>query len=173
VLEREMAEQRRRLLELWRLASPADRLFAVDRLLRETVLPGDVQRQLQVVQDAVRDAWVTARVAKVLKDKMPADARVASLQYSLSERVRDAFLDQHELYDRLFLVAEGYFRTSPLTQGTPTFRDLWRRREILLAEMYPILPPVEDSDEAVANREPNDVPAAPRVDDVEIEPKAA
>lgn len=144
VVEREIAAARRRLLELWAVASPADRLFAVDRLLRENVLPPEVQQRLQRVQDVLRDAWVTARVSRVLKDTVPVDARVASLQYALSERVRDTFLEDHGLFDALFLVAEGYLRDVP--KASPSFRDLWRQREILLAKLVPILPPVEDTE---------------------------
>jgi hypothetical protein len=141
-IEREIAATRRQLQELWRSASPADRIFAVDRLLRETILPPQVQQRLQAVQDVVRDAWVTARVANVLKDAVPADARVASLQYSLQERVRDAYLEENRLYDALFLVSEGYLRAEP--KAGPSFRDLWRQREVMLAKLVPILPPVED-----------------------------
>lgn len=124
------------------MASPADRLFAVDRLLRESLLPVDVQRRLQAVQDVVRDAWVTVRVARAMRDQVPVDVRVAGLQYALVERVRDSFLDDRGIFDALFLVAEGYLRAGPLTGSS--FRDLWRQRETLLARLVPILPPLEE-----------------------------
>lgn len=148
VVEREITNARRRLLILWSEAAPADRLFAVDRLLRENVLPPEVQQRLQAVQDVVRDAWAMSRVARVLRETVPADARVAGLQYALSERVRDAFLDDHHLFDALFLVAEGYLRAVPKAQ--PSFRDLWRQREVILAKLVPILPPIEDDEDRAA-----------------------
>jgi len=135
---------RRSLLELWRRASPADRLFAVDRLLRETVLEHEVSQRLHAVQDAVRDAWATARVAAHLKDSVPADAGLASLQLSLVERDRDVFLENNGLFDRVFVAAESYFRDVPMIQGAPTLKTLLNEREIARAALVPILPPLED-----------------------------
>lgn len=143
-IEREIERTRRTLLHLWRQASPADRLFAVDRLLRETILPPDISQRLQDVQDAVRDAWATARVATHLRLSIPADAGLASLQLSLVERDRDAFLENHKLFDKVFVVAESYFRDVPMIQGAPTLKALLHEREIARAQLVPILPPVED-----------------------------
>jgi hypothetical protein len=151
-VERQIVLARRELMELWRRANPADRIFAVDRLLRENILEPEVQQRLQAVQDVVRDAWVTARVARALRGAVPADARVAGLQYSLSERHRDSFLEEHHIFDALFLTAEGYLRAVPPAPNAPTFRDLWRKRENLFARIVPILPPEEEAvEEAVAS----------------------
>lgn len=143
-IERDIERTRRTLMDLWRRASPADRLFAVDRLLREVVLDHDVAAQLHSVQDHVRDAWATARVAAHLRDSVPADASLASLQLRLIERDRDVFLEQNGLFDRVFVAAEGYFRDVPQIQGAPTLKTLLYEREVARASLLHFLPPVED-----------------------------
>ena len=145
-LEREIERTRRTLKALWRAASPADRLFAVDRLLRDTVLPYEVSQQLHDVQDAVRDAWATARVTTHIRLSIPADAGLASLQLSLIERDRDNFLEAHQLFDRVFVAAESYFRDVPMIQGAPTLKGLLYEREIARAQLVPILPPIFEDD---------------------------
>jgi hypothetical protein len=144
IIERDIERTRRTLMELWRRASPADRLFAVDRLLRDVVLDHDVAEQLHTVQDHVRDAWATARVAAHLRDSVPADARLASLQLRLIERDRDVFLVQNDLFDKVFVAAEGYFRDVPQIQGAPTLKTLLYEREVARASLLHFLPPIED-----------------------------
>lgn len=144
IIEREIERTRRVLMDAWRRASPADRLFAVDRLLREVVLDPAVSQRLHLVQDHVRDAWATARVAAHLKDSVPADASLASLQLRLIERDRDVFLEANNLFDKVFVAAEGYFRDVPMVQGAPTLKTLLHEREIARAALLNFLPPVED-----------------------------
>lgn len=143
-IERDIERTRRLLLDLWRRASPADRLFAVDRLLREVVLDHDVAEQLHTVQDHVRDAWATARVAAHLKESVPADASLASLQLRLIERDRDVFLEHNGLFDKVFVAAEGYFRDVPMIQGAPTLKTLLYERDVARASLLHFLPPIED-----------------------------
>lgn len=144
IIERDIERTRRVLMEAWRRASPADRLFAVDRLLREVVLDHAISQRLHIVQDHVRDAWATARVAAHLKDSVPADASLASLQLRLIERDRDVFLEQNSLFDKVFVVAEGYFRDVPMIQGAPTLKTLLYEREVARAALLNFLPPIED-----------------------------
>lgn len=143
-LDREIERTRRTLKSLWRTASPADRLFAVDRLLRDTLLPREISQQLHEVQDAVRDAWATARVAAHVRLSIPADAGLAALQLSLIERDRDNFLEAHQLFDKVFAAAESFFRDVPMIQGAPTLKALLHERERVRAQAVPILPPIED-----------------------------
>lgn len=141
-LEQEIAIARRTLRALWRKVAPADRIFAVDRLLRDEVLSPELQRGLQAIQDVVRDRWVTARVASTMKS-VTADARVASLNHALSEQHRDDFLDGHALFDALFASAEGFLRSVPAAGGRG-FKELLRARDIERSRVFPILPPVEE-----------------------------
>ncbi len=141
-VDRAIADTRRRLRALWLKASTADRIFAVDRLLREERLPPDVQAGLQAMQDVVRDVWVTARVSATLHG-VPADAQLAGLQLTIVERDRDNHLDAHGLFDALFVAAEGYLRSRPLTAGS-SFRELLHERDRIRARLVPILPPVDD-----------------------------
>ena len=79
ILDRQIERARRDLRALWRAASPADRLFSVERLLQETALPPEIARQLHDVQDAVRDAWATARTSFVMSSADLARPRVRGL----------------------------------------------------------------------------------------------
>ena len=90
----------------------------------------------------MRDAWATARVASHLKMSIPADAGLASLQLSLIERDRDNYLEAHQLFDKVFAAAEGYFRDVPMVQGAPTLKGLLYAREVARAQLVPILPPI-------------------------------
>lgn len=145
MIERDIERARRTLRDLWRRASPADRLFAVDRLLRETVLEPDVSQRLHTVQDAVRDAWAMARVTAHLKETVPsADAGLASLQLTMIERDRDAFLEANKLFDKVFVAAEAYFRDVPMIQGAPTLKSLLYERDVALASLVHFLPPLEE-----------------------------
>jgi hypothetical protein len=143
-LEREIVAMRRELHEMWRAAPTADRIFAVDRLLRADVLAPDVEEQVRTVQDRVRDRWVTARVTTTMHG-VHADARVAGLQLMLVEQRRDGLLQHLGLFDLLFSVAEGYLRAVPLVAGERTFKDLLRARDVERARLVPILAPVEDA----------------------------
>jgi len=144
IIEREIEAARRALRELWWKTSTADRIFAVERLLRDEVVPHGVQQNLQHVQDVVRDTWVTARVASALHETVPADAQLAGLQLTIAERDRDNFLEQNRLFDALFVSAEGYLRAMPMVAGT-SFRELIHERDRLRAKLVPILPPVDDT----------------------------
>jgi hypothetical protein len=143
VLEREIVAARIELRRLWRSAAPADRVFAVDRLLRDDLLSPALQAGLQSIQDVVRDRWVTARVASTLKS-VTADARIAALNHTIAEQERDNFLEAHALFDALFATAEGYLRAVPADGGRP-FRELLRARELERARLVPILPPIDDN----------------------------
>ena len=144
ILDRQIVRARRDLRALWRAASPADRLFSVERLLQETALPPEIARQLHDVQDAVRDAWAMARVAARFKHSVPADVALASLQLSLIERDRDNFLEERGLFDKLCVAAESFLRAAPTMQGAVSFRTLLRERELARTQLVPILPPIED-----------------------------
>ena len=144
IIEREIEQARRALRELWWKASTADRIFAVDRLLRDEVVARPVQHALQDVQDVVRDTWVTARVASALHESVPADAQLAGLQLTIAERDRDNFLEEHRLYDALFISAESYLRAMPIVAGS-SFKELMHERDRMRAKLVPILPPLDDS----------------------------
>jgi hypothetical protein len=141
-LERRIDETRRTLRELWWQTGTADRLFAVDRLLRDDLIAPGLQAQLQAKQDAVRNTWITARVAAKLDD-VAADAQLADLQLTMAERDRDNFMEEHQLFDPLFMSAESYLRPIPIVAGG-TFRELVHERERMRAKLVPILPPVDD-----------------------------
>jgi hypothetical protein len=141
-LDHEIDVARRVLRELWWKATAADRIFAVDRLLREDMLAPAVQAKLQHLQDVVRDAWVTARVASALHESVPADAQLAGLQLTIAERDRDNYLEAHRLYDALFIAAESYLRSVPIVAGG-SFRELVHERDRLRAKLVPILPPLD------------------------------
>jgi hypothetical protein len=146
LVERAIEASRRKLRELWWKASTADRLFAIDRLLREDLVAPPVLGELQRVQDRVRDAWATARAVSAFGINVPADAQLAGLQLTIAERDRDNFLEQERLFDALFMAAEGYLRSAPLGAGG-SFRELVHERDRLRAKIVPILPPVDDAAE--------------------------
>ena len=143
-VERAIEQARRVLRDLWWKASTADRIFAVDRLVREELLAPALQTRLAQMQDVVRDTWATARALAALGDKIPADAQLAGLQLTIAERDRDNFLEEHRLWDALFMAAEGYLRAVPLVAGGG-FKELVHERDRLRAKLVPILPPVEDA----------------------------
>lgn len=145
MLQREISERRAELLRLWHQTGPADRIFAVERLLREGILDPAVEAQVRVHQDRVRDGWVTYRVHKALRARGPADAQVAALALTVAERGLFGFLEGARLIDVLFRVAEGYLRAVPLPLHKRSFRTLWLALERLRAEAVRILPPLEDS----------------------------
>jgi hypothetical protein len=142
-LDREIERTRRMLHELWRRAAPADRVFACDRLLRDTIFRPDIAEVLQSLQQSVREAWTSARTATYL----PASAvegRLASLQLALVERDRDRFLAGQGLFDALFVAAEGYLRDVPLVSGS-RLKALLREREVVRCQLVRILPPLEEA----------------------------
>jgi hypothetical protein len=136
-LDREIEGARYELRELWWKASPADRIFAVDRYLRDGWFVDErAEAELQRTQDAVRNAWATARAASTLVN---VDTQLASLQLMLAERDRDNVLAKYAMFDALFATAEGY-----LHDGNPFFRELVHERDRRRARLVPILPPVDD-----------------------------
>ena len=143
-LQREISVRRAELLRQWHGTGPADRIFSVERLLREGIVDVAVEQQLRVHQDRVRAAWVNYRVRKALSTGGPADAQVAALALTVAERGLFAYLDGAQLIDMLFRVAEGYLCAVPLPLHKRSFRALGVALERLSAESVHILPPIED-----------------------------
>lgn len=149
-LDHEIERLRRELFELWSNAASTDRILAVDRMLREATLPPTLSNDLRAMQEAVRDAWVTSRLAQHVQRvdpqrQRPADAGLAWLQLKMMERELDAFLQANNLYDLLFTVGETYLHTVPAIGGTPTLKSLLDERDRERAKRVPILPPIEDA----------------------------
>lgn len=150
-LDHEIERLRRELLELWSSAASTDRILAVDRLLRESMLPPALALDLQVMQEAVREAWVTSRLAQHVQKMMasprarPADAGLAWLQLKMMERELDAFLHANTLFDLLFRVGETYLHTVPAITGSPTLKALLDERERERARRIPIFAPVDEA----------------------------
>lgn len=139
VVQAEIDHARRELEETWESASSADRIFSVDRLLREDAIAAGPAELLGEVQARVRDTWVGARVA-TLAGVESTEARLAGLRLTLVERELDTLLAEHGLLDALLLAAEGFLRRVPAPHGR-SFRELMRERERLL----PILPPMDEA----------------------------
>lgn len=134
-VERELDLARRALEDLWSKARPADRLCAVDRLLRDGALEPDVASRLRSVHDAVHDAWLAQRAARCPAARPPVEGAAAALQLEIAERARDSLLREEGLFEPLFVVAEGYVRSAPRTGKT--FRDLWHARAVLVSQPVP------------------------------------
>lgn len=138
VLRAEIDRARRELQETWESTSSADRIFAVDRLLRADAITADATARLSEVHARARDAWVEARVASLTGADSGA-ARLAALRLTLVEHELDALLGDLEVFDALFLVAEGFLRRVPVARGH-TFRELMRARDRERERLVPILP---------------------------------
>ena len=141
-LDRELDRARRALRELWHRVSPTDRIFAVDRLLRDEALPFELEDELEEVAERVRDAWVLVRFRRHSAPSS-ADTLQAELSLELAERERDAWLEDKHLFDVLFCAAESYLHAVPVL-GERTFRELLRQRNQMRQSLVRILPPLDD-----------------------------
>jgi hypothetical protein len=149
-LDHEIDRLRRELLELWQNAASTDRILAVDRVLREAMLPPGLAHDLHAMQEAVRDAWVKSRLAQHVhrvdpRRARPADAGLAWLQLKMMERELDAFLASNNLFDLLLTAGETYLHPVPAVGGSATLKSLLAERERERARRFPILPPIEDA----------------------------
>jgi hypothetical protein len=142
-LDRELEAARRALHELWLNASPTDRIFAVDRLLREETVPMELEDDLERLAERVRDAWSVLRSRRHAAPSA-ADTLQAELSLELAERERDDWLERHDLFDALFSAAESYLHDVPIL-GERTFRELLRQRTQLRASLVRILPPLDET----------------------------
>lgn len=164
VVERKLAHARRRLAQLWDAARPADRIFAVDRLLRDGSLPPERATRLRTVQHLVREAWAKHRLTQRSVGDPSLDVRIASLALDLAERARDEVLVEDGLLDALFFAAEGYVHTSP--RHEPTFRDLWHAREVMLSRLMPTAATMNEAlHEAKGSSSPRDKITMPAGED--------
>ncbi|OGQ09539.1 MAG: hypothetical protein A2138_12265 [Deltaproteobacteria bacterium RBG_16_71_12] len=137
-LDLEIDRSRRELTEAWAAASSADRIFAVDRLLREDRMAPELYERLAALQALVRGAWVEVRVASLAGSTSTA-ARQAGLRLLLLEREVDELLDQGHLREALYLTAEGFLRRVPAPHGH-SLRELARARERELERLVHFLP---------------------------------
>ncbi|MBI1947911.1 MAG: hypothetical protein HYS27_19630 [Deltaproteobacteria bacterium] len=136
-LQAEIDRARRELAEAWEGASSADRIFAVDRLLREDGLHADAGARLAALHARVRDAWVEARVSGL--SAAGTAARQAALRLLLAERELDALLEASGLFEPLFLAAEGFLRRVPAARGR-SLKELTRERERELERQVHFVP---------------------------------
>jgi hypothetical protein len=142
-LDRELDRARRALRELWHRVSPTDRIFAIDRLLRDESLPFELEEELEEVSERVREAWVLVRFRRHSAPHS-ADTLQAELSLELAERERDAWLDDNQLFDALFCAAESYLHNVKKPQGERTFKELLRQRNQMRQSLVKILPPLDD-----------------------------
>ena len=141
-MQKQIDEIRRNLCELWQDAAHTERMFAVDRMLRDCALPAAAATELGELQDRVRDAWAAARLQAASAPRF-ANAKLAGLQLTLAERELDGYLEAHGLYDALFTVAEAYLHEAPIV-ASMSFRELVAERDRVRARLVPILPPLDD-----------------------------
>lgn len=141
VVHAEIARARREVAEAWSEASSADRIFAVERLVREDRTEPELAARLAALQLRVRSAWVEARVAGLAGGASTA-ARQAGLRLLLAERELDALIDEGPLGDALFLAAEGFLRRVPAARGR-SLRELVRERDREREHLVHFLPAQE------------------------------
>lgn len=141
--ERAVMERRTELLALFEKAASADRLFALDRMLRDEALRPDDEAVVLAAHGKARAAWAAARTAKIT------GAALAHKRHELDLMVAEneiaGLLSQRGLFDTLFRCAESYLRVVPRSPLTPSFRELVRRRDELRRARLSILEPVIDA----------------------------
>jgi hypothetical protein len=142
-LERAVIARRGELLALFEKAPSADRLFAIDRLLRDDVLREQDEDALFAAHAKVRAAWAAARTAKLT------GATLAQTRHELdllvAERALSRFLSERRLFDVLFAAAESVLRMVPRSPADVSFRELLRRRDELRRARFAILPPANEA----------------------------
>lgn len=142
-VERAVLDRRTELLAFWERTPTADRIFAVERLLREDTLRADDEDALLAVHGAVRTAWAGARAAKI------AGAGLAQKRHELdlavAERKLSQLLSERGLFDALFMAAESVLRVVPRAPGEDSFKELVHRRDELRRRKLNILSPATEA----------------------------
>jgi hypothetical protein len=145
-LERAVLDRRTELLAFWEKSSSADRIFALERLVRDEALRPHDEDVVLAIHDQVREAWAGARAAKI------AGAVLAQKRHELDlavlERRLTALLAERGLFDALFMASEHYLRVVPRSPAELSFRELVRRRDELRRAAVNILPPTVSTGEA-------------------------
>jgi hypothetical protein len=135
-------EQRMRELDdLWRLAKPADRLLAIQRLIQTGALDPKVTGDLEAMNERVRELMSQARTnRKKLERLVAGGSDDHELRHSLmrleleaqkAEQQRDTFIDEHDLRGPLYFCGETFVRSDPFAADEAPLKELAPRAKAI------------------------------------------
>jgi len=136
-LDTAIAYRKQTLRELWRRAAVADRALAVQRMLREGGVPGDVTDVLVTLMDNLEAVFRALRTARTQGQAAAISAAEVDLQ--LAARALDEFIDEAGLFDRIFEVSESFLIDVPYERGIRPLPSMFEQRALLLHQIARIV----------------------------------
>lgn len=135
-LDNAIIQRKRTLRELWRRAAVADRALAVQRMLREGGIPGDVADVLVSLMDNMQAAFRAVRTARTQGQSVAIAGAEVDLQ--LATRALDEFMEEANVFEKLFEVSESYLIDVPYERGIRPLPSMFGQRELLLHQIQRI-----------------------------------
>ena len=138
--ERAVVARRSELVARFERSPAADRIFAVDRMVRDDVLRPDDEDAVLEAQAKVRASWAAARAAKITGASLAQKRH--ELDLMVAERALWRVLSDRGLFDTLFAVSEGYLCVVPRSPAEMSFRGLLQHRDVARRAQLHILAPI-------------------------------
>lgn len=133
----QMHDRMRQLDELWAKAKPADRLLAVQRMVQSGALQKQLNDEIELKNELVRELLGRVRHDRKKSEANPADHdlrhRVFLLELSCqrAEQERDELIDNNDLRGPLYFCGETFVRSDPFGPGETALKDLATRIQFL------------------------------------------